>query len=323
MEPPDPLNPQNPDNPPDPQARPDAPGDSDGGPGAADSVTPPPAPDDSGPTDWHAPQPDQPEQWYGPQSGVAPGEPDASGQVGEHEGGGPYDAGGGGDYFPEPGPAPGPSWEYHAEIGILRALGRTMKEVLKSPNETFRWAVRSGGMMNPCLYALLMGSFFGVLGLMIFVVTPGTQEDFSEMLKMLPEGDPIREYLGDANYLKFVMIGALIFVVLNAIAAPLIVGLMFHLCLMMTGARLQGFEATYRVVAYGFGSSRPLALIPFCGVFLMPVWSAVVYVVGLAAIHGIETWQALIAVLLPGFLAVCCCAAIFFALIGVAGALAQ
>lgn len=198
-----------------------------------------------------------------------------------------------------------------------------MKEVLTSPNETFRWAVRSGGMMNPFLYALLMGSVFSVLGLMMSLVMPGAREDLSEMLNMLPEGDPIRESLGDEGYLKFVMIGAMIFLVINSIAAPLIVGLMFHLCLMMTGARLQGFEATYRVVAYGFGSSRPLALIPFCGVFLAPVWSVVVYVVGLAAIHGIETWQALIAVLLPGFLAACCCAAIFFTLIGLAGAVAQ
>ncbi len=317
----EPSDPQNPRNPLDPQPPSDAPGNPGDGSGTPDSAGSPGATGDPGPTDWHAPQPDQRGQWYDPQASVQSAGHGPPGSGDAYEGGGSYLDGGG--YPPEPDPAPGPSWEYHAEMGILRALGRTMKEVMTNPNETFRWAVRSGGMINPFLYALLMGSIFSVLGLLVSLVMPGAREDLSKMLTMLPEGDPIRESLGDEGYLKFVMAGAMIFLVINSIAAPLVVGMILHLFLMMTGARLQGFEATYRVVAYGFGSSRPLALIPFCGFFLVTVWSVVVYVVGLAAIHGIETWQALIAVLVPGVLTACCCAAIFFTLIGVAGALAQ
>jgi hypothetical protein len=71
-----------------------------------------------------------------------------------------------------------------------------------------------------------------------------------------------------------------------------------HLCLMLFGGNKLGFEATFRVAAYGQAAAI-LALIPFCGTPLGILWSLLVTIIGLYSIHDTEPWKAVAAVVLP------------------------
>jgi len=74
-----------------------------------------------------------------------------------------------------------------------------------------------------------------------------------------------------------------------------------HLVLMLVGGNKLGFEATFRVAAYGEAAGI-LALIPFCGIFFGVLWSLFITIVGLYSIHETDPWRAVVAVVAPMFL---------------------
>ena len=67
---------------------------------------------------------------------------------------------------------------------------------------------------------------------------------------------------------------------------------------MMVGGNRLGFEATFRVAAYGEATSI-LALVPFCGTVVGALWALVVTIIGVYSIHETEPWKAVLAVLAP------------------------
>ena len=69
---------------------------------------------------------------------------------------------------------------------------------------------------------------------------------------------------------------------------------------MQKGNKL-GFEATFRVAAYGEAAGI-LALLPFCGIFIGVMWSLFITIVGLFSIHETDPWRAVLAVVAPMFL---------------------
>ncbi len=73
---------------------------------------------------------------------------------------------------------------------------------------------------------------------------------------------------------------------------------LIHLVLMLVGGNKLGFEATFRVAAYGEAASI-LAMLPFCGVFLGVMWSLFITIVGLYSIHETDPWRAVLAVVAP------------------------
>ena len=58
-----------------------------------------------------------------------------------------------------------------------------------------------------------------------------------------------------------------------------------------------GFEATFRVAAYGEAAGI-LTLVPACGGGIGLIWSLVVTVIGLYSIHETDPWRAIVAVIL-------------------------
>ena len=85
-----------------------------------------------------------------------------------------------------------------------------------------------------------------------------------------------------------------------------------HLMLMILQGSGGGFRATLRAHAYSAGPAV-FNVIPFLGTLVAAIWSVVIAVIGLREMHGIETWRAVVAILLP--LAVIVVFAVFIAVL--------
>jgi len=77
----------------------------------------------------------------------------------------------------------------------------------------------------------------------------------------------------------------------------------------------EGFEATFKVVAYS-STSNLAQIIPFCGGMIGGIWALILYIVGLKQAHRTETWKAVLTPFLV--LALCClCVAVITMVFGV------
>ncbi len=194
------------------------------------------------------------------------------------------------------GPTPiraGLPWENREAIGSVSALIETVKQVLLTPDGAFRVMRREGGLLDPVLYAL-------VLGLLTAVVSFCYSLGFHALGLGMGSRGALGSLVG-AGGASFMMLICMPFIILICvfIGAGLI-----HLSLMLLGGANQSFETTVRVFCYSSGSANVLGLIPLCGGILSGICSIVLNCIGLARAHETDTWRAVVAVLLP--MVVCC-----------------
>jgi len=100
-----------------------------------------------------------------------------------------------------------------------------------------------------------------------------------------------------------------------ATTGGIIAAAFFHVLLMIFGAANAGFEATYRVMAFGTGSVYMLLAIPLVGPLFAIVMQPIVLIYGLMYAHETSGGKALAAVLLPMLLALCCLGIMFLPLL--------
>jgi hypothetical protein len=93
-----------------------------------------------------------------------------------------------------------------------------------------------------------------------------------------------------------------------------------HLTLMMLKGAQQPFETTFRVMAYAFGATGTLHLIPLCGSMVAGLWGLIVVCIGLGPAHGTTTGKGVAATLIP--FGVCCLAIVGFYVIVIGGIVA-
>jgi len=196
-------------------------------------------------------------------------------------------------------------WENRASTNFLNALFDTIVMVLTKPQEAFRVMRREGGLGDPVLYMLIMGTVGAVV---------------STVYSMVMQGIGI----GAGDHALGALVGAGVGSVFMLFLAPVfvLVGLFIasgitHVCLMIVGGANQSFETTLRVFSYGSGSANVFQLVPFCGGMIAGVYGLVVNCIGLATAHETDTWRAVVAILLP---LVFCCGGILFLLILIGGA---
>lgn len=208
-----------------------------------------------------------------------------------------------------PAPAPvGLPWETRRDAGFFNALFDTIVMVLTRPSEAFTVMKREGGLADPVLYAVILGTVGGIVSL-----------GFSSAFQALG-------FLGRDDYTMGALLGmgAGSIAVLLFMPVMLLIGLfvgsaIIHVCLMITGGANRSFETTLRVLSYGGGSANVFQLIPICGGMIAAVWSIVLNCIGLARAHETDTWRAVVAVLLPMII---CCGAGVFLIMALIGALA-
>jgi hypothetical protein len=189
-------------------------------------------------------------------------------------------------------PRSGLPWDERHAKGFFSAFIETLQMVLTRPGEAFTAMRREGGLGEPLIYALIGGTLGTVVGLFYRFALQSVFAGFGRT-------DALNHLLGGAALILVMIISPLLVVI-----GTFIVSAILHLCLMIVGGARQSFETTFRVVCFSGGSVNPLQLIPICGGLIAFVWGLVLYCIGLARSHEIETGRAVIAVLLP--LIVCC-----------------
>jgi hypothetical protein len=193
---------------------------------------------------------------------------------------------------PSTAPRSGLPWDERHTKGFFSAFIETLQMVLTRPGEAFTAMRREGGLGEPLIYALIGGTLGTVVGLFYRFALQSVFAGFGRT-------DALNHLLGGAALILVMIISPLLVVI-----GTFIVSAILHLCLMIVGGARQSFETTFRVVCFSGGSVNPLQLIPICGGLIAFVWGLVLYCIGLARSHEIETGRAVIAVLLP--LIVCC-----------------
>ena len=200
-------------------------------------------------------------------------------------------------------------WEDRDARGFFGGLFKTLNESLFRPTEFFKKMPVSGGLTDPLLYALIVG----MVGLMFSY--------FWQILLRSAMQNVLPGMQAAAGQRMFQGIG----LTLLAFFSPflIIIGLfissgILHVCLMMVKGARNGFEATFRTVAYGY-SANIFLVIPFCGGLLAFVWAIVLYIIGLKEAHETTGGKAAFAVFLPGIV---CCGLIVISVVLLMGAVA-
>ncbi len=164
-------------------------------------------------------------------------------------------------------------WEHMSTHGgFFMATLKTIKQVLLQPTEFFRNMPVTGGLSKPLGFAMLLG-FINVLFSMVY------QYLFMGMgMEEMPSGF--------SNIFGGMMLGFII-------AAPLLVAIglfinafFYNLALRVFKASPNGFEGTFRVMAY-IGASSIFNIIPMVGQIIGGVWGIVIFFKGIK--HGQET----------------------------------
>lgn len=205
-------------------------------------------------------------------------------------------------------PGGGTPWERRREIGLVTALVENTKEVLTGPTDFFRRMPLSGGIGAPLLYAVIIGylgilvsAVYGAVFLLVRGAVGGAA--FGGPFAHRPELARLAQAYADWGGLVAQVVFGPIGIVIGLFVWAGIV----HVMLLLLDGAAQGFEATFRVLAYSHASSV-LSIVPFCGGLIAALYGFVLSIIGLAQAQSISAWKATAAVLLPLFLCCCCCA---------------
>ena len=183
-------------------------------------------------------------------------------------------------------------WERRDSWLDLQAMIEMIRDVLVDPANTFRKMRLSGDMASPLVFALILGS--------IGIIAACGWNIFTQGFKALPGPHGVEAFaISTGVNIVFMVISPLF------VLAGLFIGAgILHLCLMITGGEKNGFEATFRVMAYAAGATALFQIVPFCGGLIGGIWSIVAQIIGAREMHETTTGKAVFAVLLP---IICCC----------------
>jgi hypothetical protein len=202
---------------------------------------------------------------------------------------------------PEPaGADDGPAWERRGRIGVVSALVETSAEVLLRPSRFFAKLPAGTGLGSPLLFALIVGFVgFGAATLYNTIFNALVGSSF-ERLSQSPGLEKLAPFLQQPNLLLQFLVG-----LAALVAGPFVSSGLFHLFLLLYGAGRRGFLATFEVVCYAQAVNL-LGIVPFCGGLVALPYLFVLYVIGLATVHGAGEGQAYGAIL-TALAFVCCC----------------
>lgn len=180
----------------------------------------------------------------------------------------------------------GAPWEKRSGNGLLRGVSHTLRDVLFSPAAFFRGLSFKGGLKEPLAFGFLVGAVGNMFGFFwpVVVVSGGLFPFGGAMLGQLSAG------------LIFLMLAVVI--PISVTLSMFIYSAILHLLLLVVRGGRNGFEATFRVVAYS-QAAQAWELIPIIGSLIAGVWQLVIQVVGLREIHGVSYLRIIVAFLLP------------------------
>lgn len=190
----------------------------------------------------------------------------------------------------------GPAWEHRGELGFLKALLETVRDVLIEPTATFSRMKQRGGFGSPLVFLLIL-SMVGA------VVQEAYNMAFRHFGGTLLQGDQANALMAQMRTPLDSLQTIVLMPIFIVIGAFLVAGIV-HLCLMLVGGANRPYEATFRVLAYANGAGALFSLVPGCGALIAFVWVLVVEIIGLSEVQQIGKGRAALAILLP--MIVCC-----------------
>ena len=163
---------------------------------------------------------------------------------------------------------------------------QTVREVLLNPVGFFRGIRRQGDFVNPLIFAIICALVSGVIGgILGFLISLATGNGIGSSLASL--------------------VGTILFTPIFTAIGLFIAAAIYHLLvLLLGGPSHQGYEATFRVVAYAsvLQLFSWLGVIPILGALVLiaiAVYNVVLSVLGIREIHGTTTGRAVAIVLIP------------------------
>ena len=209
-------------------------------------------------------------------------------------------------------PTSGLPWETRRNENFIKALFDTLVLVLTSPVQAFTQMRREGGLLDPLLYAVIIGTI-GALASYIYSLIIG-------LVGVMPRNGGFMSVLGGGGATSF---AALIFAPVMLVVGLFIGAGIVHLGLMATGGAKRSFETTLRVLCYASGSSNVFQLVPVCGGLIALFVSLTLNCIGLARAHETDTWRAVVAVLAPLIICGGGCLLLMVVVFGSVGAMMQ
>jgi len=212
-------------------------------------------------------------------------------------------------YTPSAGGGGAVAWE-DTSRGFFGRWWDTVKEVSFNPKSFFAAAAQSDNPWPSVTFAMTNAAFIGlVLGALIAIFYIGFGG--LGMLGALGSGGKGAGGAGAAIFAVMSAIGVFmavlypVMLMIQALAAPWIVGGLQHLTLMLLGGATKSYTHSVRVVGYGWAAHTWL-LVPCVGPLIWLVMSVIVYTVGHDETHKCGIGKALVAVLGIPVLCMCC-----------------
>ena len=188
-------------------------------------------------------------------------------------------------------------WEHPREHGgWLKALVATSKAVLFSPSSFFRHMPVGSGVSKPLIFAMLMGTL-------------------QALLTLVYQEAGLSLSLNDAPDISQAVLTAVTIGLVVAMPLLIAIGLCIHaffttLALRIFKAAGNGYEGTFRAMAYGSAVAL-FTIVPFVGPVIGGIWGFVLMFISLKNIHGTSYGKVILAVL-----AMIVLAAVLFAVLG-------
>lgn len=179
-------------------------------------------------------------------------------------------------------------WEARTEIGILKGIFNTFTQVLFSPGKFFRKLAPRGGIGESLAFGLLIGAIGNMLSL------------FWPTLMMSGGWAPFQQSLLEHLTIGVIFLIMMVVVPICVLVAMFVYGAVLHFFLFIVRGGKNGFEATFRVIAYS-QAAQAWSLIPVVGGWIGGPWQVIVQVIGLREIHGISYFRVIMAFILPVF----------------------
>ena len=180
----------------------------------------------------------------------------------------------------------GVPWENRSEIGLWQAIYQTFRMVLFSPETLFSSMKNKTGIWEPLAFGLLFGSAGAMFGFFWqFLFLSGDIINF------------VQSFFGQFT-VCFIFLIMLIIVPFIIIISMFIVSGILHLLLLIVGGGTNGFETTFKVVAYT-QAAQIWGLIPVFGSFVGGIWQLIIQIIGLKEAHKTSYLRVIIALLIP------------------------
>lgn len=173
--------------------------------------------------------------------------------------------------------------------GFFPGLFATIRMILATPAVFYRAMPRTGGMVKPLVFHLLLSEFMVLCQYIWGVTGIGAVSQYTGSAELMDMGVNMA---GASPVLLFV------FYPLLLVLRLMIMTGVVHLLLKMLRSASGGPEATFRVICYA-AASLACGIVPFFGPVFGGLWSIGITVIGLKEVHRTNVSSALFAVLVP------------------------